>query len=282
MYSSKKIYDEILKKLSLIYEAVEASQLTRMLLEEHLEISFEQILIDEQIQYDAESRISLDDNVSQLMDYVPIQYVLGKAQFYGREFIVNQNVLIPRQETEELINEIIIDNKRPELSVLDIGTGSGCIGITLAMEMKRPILTALEIDGAAIEIAKENADRYDVRMEFVQSDILQTENLPEMYDIIVSNPPYVTESEKSIMHQNVLKFEPHNALFVPNEDPLIFYRKIIELGRNHLNKDGKLYFEVNERFGNQLVALLGENGYASSRLIQDLNGKNRILKARIN
>lgn len=282
MNSIKQIYDQTLEKLNKDYEELEARHLTRMLFEEYLNCSFEQILAEKQIKYDSVSEKLLNEKIDQLLDFIPIQYVMGKAHFFGREFLVNRNVLIPRQETEELINEIIIDNKRSELEILDIGTGSGCIAITLGLELKNPRLTALDIAIDAIEVAKRNAKRFNLQMDFVQSDILGMEKLPKKYDIIVSNPPYVTVSEKSKMHQNVLKFEPHIALFVTNEDPLVFYRKIIELVRKHLNEGGKLYFEINERFGDELLTLLKKNGCTSSKLIKDLNGKDRILKARFN
>lgn len=282
MNSIKEIYDQTLEKLSKAYEELEAQHLTRMLLEEYLDCSFEQILTEKQIKYDSASEKLLNDKIEQLLDFIPIQYVMGKAHFFGREFLVNRNVLIPRQETEELINEIIIDNKRSGLEILDIGTGSGCIAIILGLELKNPGLTALDIDIDAIEVARRNAKICNLQMDFVQSDILRMEKLPKKYDIIVSNPPYVTVSEKSKMHQNVLKFEPQIALFVPNEDPLVFYRKIIELASKHLNGGGKLYFEINERFGNELLTLLKKNGCTSSKLIRDLNGKDRILKARFN
>ncbi len=276
--SSKTLYNEVVNKLTLIYNVDESRQLARMMLEELFLISFEKIMIDEEIVYSISDENSLGEKIEQLVHYQPIQYVLGKAHFYGREFIVNSNVLIPRQETEELINEIIIDNKKSGMKILDIGSGSGCIGITLALELKEAHISSLEIDKSALEVTRENANKHNVKLEYILEDILILKTLPEKYDLIVSNPPYVTEKEKEQMSNNVLDHEPHKALFVPDEDPLLFYKSIVSRAKKHLLPGGKLYFEINEQYGSDIIKLCDDEGGSSTKLVQDINGKDRIVK----
>lgn len=276
--SSKKIYYSIVNELIPLYGEDESRQLTRMLLEAVLEIPFEKVIIDEKITYSLSIQKQLDEKISLLKNYMPIQYVLEKAHFYGRDFFVNPSVLIPRQETEELINEIVIDNKRKGLEVLDIGSGSGCIGITLGLELEGAGISAMDIDGKALDVTVINARNLGVDVQCFLEDILSLDQLPGQYDIIVSNPPYVTESEKSEMLNNVLEHEPLQALFVPDSDPLKFYRKIIRLAKKHLKPKGKLYFEINEHFGADMIALSEKEQCACLRLIQDLNGKDRFVK----
>ncbi len=277
--SSKFLYNKIVIKLSKIYGDRESEQLAKMLLDDLLNISFEKIMIDELVSIDYKEEKMLEEKVELIMDYHPIQYVLGKAHFYGRDFIVNPSVLIPRQETAELINEILIDNKRSNLNILDIGSGSGCIGITLSLELKQARVTALEIDKGALNVSIANAQRLGGKLKSILADIHKLDALPEKYDIIASNPPYVTENEKKLMFYNVLKHEPHKALFVPNSDPLLFYKRIISLAKNSLSPGGKLYFEINEKYGPDISQLLESEKYANIKLVQDINGKDRIIKA---
>lgn len=276
--SSKKIYDSVVNELIPLYGKDESRQLTKMLLEAVVDIPFERVIIDEKITYSSSSQQDLDKKIDLLKNYLPIQYVLGKAHFYGRDFIVNPSVLIPRQETEELINEIVIDNRQDGLKVLDIGSGSGCIGITLGLELDGANISAIDIDGKALDMTLKNARNLGVDVQCYMEDILAIDQLPGKYDIIVSNPPYVTESEKKEMLNNVLEHEPPQALFVPNNNPLIFYKKIIQLAKNHLRPKGKLYFEINEHFGAEMIALCEEEQCACLRLIHDLNGKDRFIK----
>ena len=279
--SSKNLYNQIVNKLVQIYNENEARQLTKMLLEDVIGISFEKIMIDEEITLDESDKNLLDEKIDLLMKYHPIQYVLGKAYFYGREFIVNPCVLIPRQETEELINEILIDNKRPNLKILDIGSGSGCIGITLALELENPIVTALDIDESALEVTLQNAKQHEVNMDSILDDILLKDQLPEQYDIIVSNPPYVTEMEKKYLLNNVLDHEPYKALFVPDDNPLLYYKRIVLLAKKYIKPRGKLYFEINENYGPEVAKICKDENFTNIKLVQDINGKDRILKAMI-
>ncbi len=276
-HSSRTLYIQMVSQLIPVYGEDESRQLAKILFEEH-GIAFEKIMIDEEIILDSTNELSIYEKADLLKNQVPIQYVLGKAHFFGREFIVNPSVLIPRQETEELINEILIDNKKPHLDILDIGSGSGCIGITLALELKHARVTAMDIDGAALDVTLKNAQIHGIEISCMLEDVLQLDQLPGQFDIIVSNPPYVMEREKLSMLPNVLNHEPHKALFVPDEDPLRFYKKIIALAKKHLKPKGKLYFEINEHYGLDMIRLCEKNGCACVRLVHDLHGKDRILK----
>lgn len=277
--SSRSLFNQIVAQLNQIYNENESRQLTKMFMEDMLEISFEKIMIDEEIVMNPTVKELIEQKISMLMSYHPIQYVLGKAHFYGREFIVNPSVLIPRQETEELISEILIDTKKPGLNILDIGSGSGCIGITLALELQDAHVALLDVDSAALDVARRNAIKNHVALDYINEDILSLEILPKKYDIIVSNPPYVTEKEKDLMQNNVLNHEPQLALFVPDDDPLKFYRQIVSLAKKHLVPNGKLYFEINENYGPDLLKLCEDEKCSFIKLVQDINGKDRMIKA---
>ncbi len=248
-------------------------------MEDLLGISFEKIMIDEGIVMTTSTKELIKKKVSLLMNFHPIQYVLGKAHFFSREFIVNPSVLIPRQETEELVGEVLIDNKKPGLKILDIGSGSGCIGITLALELQDAHVSVLDVDGVALDVARQNAVKHNAALDYIKEDILSVESLPENYDIIVSNPPYVREKEKDLMQNNVLDHEPQLALFVSDDDPLKFYRRIVSLAKKHLTANGKLYFEINESYGPDLLKLCEDEKCSYIKLVQDINGKDRMIKA---
>ena len=204
----------------------------------------------------------------------PIQYILGKTDFYGLKLKVNEHTLIPRPETEELVDWVL---KQEFSSALDIGTGSGCIPITLAKHTNASIM-AIDVSENALEVAKENAILNAVKVKFILQDILQSESLPKV-DLIVSNPPYVLDNEKVKMQKNVLDFEPDLALFVANNNPLIFYKKIAQLAFESLNESGKLFFEINEQFGADTIAMLTEIGFVNIALKKDINDKDRMVKA---
>ena len=204
----------------------------------------------------------------------PVQYILGETEFYGLKFIVNEHTLIPRPETEELVDWIL---KEEFSSALDIGTGSGCIPIVLAKNTNA-IISAIDVSEDALVVAKENAKINGVEINFFRQDILKTTTLPKV-DVIVSNPPYVLESEKELMLENVLEYEPNLALFVADNNPLLFYKKIGELAAKSLNCEGKLYFEINEKYGNEILEMLRKIGFVDIALKKDINDKNRMLKA---
>jgi len=226
----------------------------------------------------------VDEAVSSLLNSVPLQYVLGKAYFMDLEFDVNTSVLIPRPETEELISLILKDclggvDVRP-LRILDIGTGSGCIAISLKHYLPESDVTAVDVSIGAIHVAEANAVMNNTPVVFIQADILDSTqwNSFVQYDLIVSNPPYVTHSEKRFMQRNVLNNEPHTALFVPDDDPLIFYRRIFEFANTKLGNNGCLWFEINEMYGNELKNMALNQGFKDVNIIFDIRGKSRFLQ----
>jgi len=223
----------------------------------------------------------------QLIQGKPLQYILGETEFYNLTFKVNPSVLIPRPETEELVDwtlitSRIINGETEVLKILDIGTGSGCIPISIKKYLPLADITAIDISELAVNTARQNAELNQTEINFIQDDILNLTN-PELintkYDIILSNPPYITDSEKDQMLDNVLKHEPHTALFVPNNDPLIFYRVIAEFALNHLKKNGFLFLEINQNFGLDTVNLLKNKGFSEVELRQDMCGKDRMIRA---
>ena len=217
--------------------------------------------------------------VSLLKEEIPIQQIVGYAWFYGHKFNVNEHVLIPRPETEELVDWILKD-KPEHKSILDVGTGSGCIPISIALNSLTKVAT-LDVSELAIVQAKENAETLNARINFIQADIFAEDTILKLdhHDIIVSNPPYVLESDKEMMAHNVLGHEPHLALFVPDTDALKFYHTIAEIATKRLNSEGFLYFEIHEQKGPELVKMLKEKGFSSIELKQDMQGKDRMVKA---
>lgn len=209
----------------------------------------------------------------------PIQYILGETEFYGMRFFVNQSVLIPRPETEELIEWILSENQNSVQTVVDIGTGSGCIPIVLKKYLPNIRIFALDVSEKALETAQNNADYHQTEIEFIQNDFLQMEfeNLPE-FDIIVSNPPYIAENEKKLLQKNVVEFEPVQALFVPDNDALIFYEHLIQLAKEKLRPQGKIYVEINQNLAEETQKLF-ENSFANVVLKKDISGNYRMLRA---
>lgn len=212
----------------------------------------------------------------------PIQYILGQTEFYGLPFKVNEHTLIPRPETEELVDLIVnkysdkavVDS---ELKILDIGTGSGCIAISLAKNLPNAKVFAIDVSDKALETARQNAEINQVEVGFILKNILETDDLGEQYSVIVSNPPYVRNLEKAEIKANVLAFEPHLALFVDDEDALLFYRKISQLAKQNLTQNGMLFFEINQYLGKETVALLQNLGFHSVQLLQDIYGNDRMI-----
>ena len=212
--------------------------------------------------------------VAELKTHKPIQYILGKTEFYGLKIKVNEHTLIPRPETEQLVDWILKENF---VAALDIGTGSGCIPIALAKHTDAKVL-AIDVSEDALLIAEENAKNNEVEIDFIHQDILQTNYLQKV-DLIVSNPPYVLESEKEKMQENVLDYEPELALFVEDKNPLIFYKKIASLAFNFLNENGKLFFEINAKFGKETIEMLADIGFVNIELKKDMNDQDRMIKA---
>lgn len=221
-----------------------------------------------------------------LVQHKPVQYVLNEAWFAGMKFYVDGNVLIPRPETEELVDWIAkqaTTNKLQTSAILDIGTGSGCIPIALKAKLMNAEVHALDISKTALHVAKKNAADLQTPVQFHEADILNKATWKQLssFDIIVSNPPYIKQSEDNAMRQNVLQYEPHLALFVPDSDALIFYKAIAEFGLQHLDANGFLFFEINEVHGKDVAAILSSNNYTEIEIRKDLQGKDRMIKARL-
>jgi release factor glutamine methyltransferase len=211
----------------------------------------------------------------------PVQYVVGKADFFGREFYVNQSVLIPRPETELLVLEALnyLKGLGKKADVLDIGTGSGCIPVTLAMEASASSITGIDVSNDALLVARKNADRLGAKVNFELYDLLGEGSMKRSWDLIVSNPPYVLKNEAALMSKNVLDYEPHVALFVPDDDPLLFYKAIATFSTNHLAQHGMVIVEINEKMGEMTAGVFRAAGYVTN-IIKDLDGKDRVVTAR--
>lgn len=275
-------FRNIRRQLTGIFSENEIRSLTRIIAEQVCGIPYHRLPVDKDTEISENEKQEIDRIVGRLKQSEPIQYILEEAPFYDLTFTVSPAVLIPRPETEELTEHIIRTHPDREIAVLDVGTGSGCIAVTLARHLPEARVTAIDISEEALCIARKNAARHCTGVRFIRTDILDplaAGKIPGKYDLIVSNPPYVLESEKTGMERNVLDYEPGAALFVPDSDPLRFYRAIARLGKQKLNAGGFLYFEINARFGAATATLLEEEGYRPVRLIRDLSGKDRIIEA---
>lgn len=224
-------------------------------------------------------REKAEEVVGRLLKGEPLQYILGEARFYGMDLKVSPDVLIPRHETEELVDIIVDENKDPDLRVLDVGTGSGAIAIALSRNLPFSHVTALDISQRALDVAESNAARLHADVTFVHADIFSHSPADGSFDIIVSNPPYIAESERKDMDSNVLDYEPASALFVPDSDPLIYYSRISTIGEKALRSGGRLYFEINPLFADKLRSLLVADGYSDVRIIQDISRRSRFAAA---
>lgn len=272
-----------IQDLSSVYDAAEAERFFYLILEAKCQLRRIDLALRPELTF-TESQISMFDHfLANLKLEIPIQYQLGTTHFYGLEFEVNENVLIPRPETEELVQWILQDCAKikltPEFSILDIGTGSGCIPISLKKNLPQATVSAIDVSEKALEVAQRNAKWNGADIYFVLKNILETDNLGVNYDIIVSNPPYVRHLEKQEIKKNVLDYEPHLALFVADDDALIFYRKIAELALKNLRSNGKLYFEINQYLGAETVALLKDLGFQNVELRKDMFGNDRMILA---
>ncbi len=274
--SSKLFYQQIYQVLlPAIQEERDCQAITQQLLEHYGQLDAVHIMLDEPITLSPSQKESLYGAIERLQKQEPIQYVLGKAYFLGRAFQVSPAVLIPRPETEALVQYIVDKNPQTGAHVLDIGTGSGCIAITLQQELSQATVHALDVDPAALHIAQTNAQRLGATVHFMQADILYEPLPTQRWDIIVSNPPYVRMAERKQMRPRVLAYEPAKALFVPDEQPLIFYEKIVDLAPQYLAPAGKLYLEINEALGAAVANLLIHAGFEAVCIKQDLHGKDR-------
>lgn len=274
------IYTYIKKSLADIYSEPEASALAKWILTDVFCLSTIDLYAGKDMNFSTKECAKLEDILSRLKRYEPLQYILGRTTFCGLTFEVAPGVLIPRPETEELVDWITSDwSEQSGVRVLDVGTGSGCIPVALAKNLKKSEITAWDVSPEALAIAERNKRLNEVEITLAQVDIFDTTFPAIRPDVLVSNPPYITEKERSSMEHNVLDWEPELALFVPDNDPLKFYRRIAEVGRDILSPKGILYYEINQAYGKETVALLEQMGYQSIELRQDQFGNDRMIKA---
>lgn len=266
-------YVEILKK---VYSSREAQNIFYTLMEDGHGVTKMDLL--NKTDFDLNEEV-LETQVERLINNQPVQHITGISHFYGRQFIVSGDVLIPRPETEELVDWIVNENQGTNPSIWDIGTGSGCIAISLNITMPSSSVYGMDLSQAALKIAEQNNGQLDAKVSFLCLDVLNA--MPELPspDIIVSNPPYIPESERMNMDRNVTEFEPGISLFVPDGDALVFYRRIAQIGQEKLGPGGKLYFEIHENKGQDVSELLKELGYSDVVVKKDMQGKSRMVKA---
>jgi len=290
-----EIITYIRKSLEPLYPPEEICSLTKWIFEKVCNLSRNQQILRKDIQLSNAQSDSIQSIVRRLQNWEPIQYIFGETEFLGLTFEVSPAVMIPRPETEELVHRIMNDFKvvkdfndlnvltNSPINILDIATGSGCIAITLAKNLLESNVYALDISDDALQIARRNAQQNSVSVRFFQADILSANmqhdtSLPH-FDMIVSNPPYVLNSEKPNMKPNVLNYEPHSALFVPDDDPILFYRHIADFALTKLTTNGILYFEINPLYSEMIVTMLSQNGFHDIKIYNDLSDKERFIKA---
>ena len=275
----QSVRHQIEKELSDFYPQGELKVLVRMLLQQVAGWSLVDMLTHNDLTLTAAQQMQIADAVDRLKRYEPIQYILGVAEFDGMRLVVDARALIPRPETEELVL-LLAETLSPDASVLDIGTGSGCIAVALARRLPQAQVSAYDVSPDALALAAENARNQGVKIDFRQVDILHDAPADApVFDAIVSNPPYVTDSERASMEANVLDYEPALALFVPDDDPLLFYRAIADFAWTHLSIGGRLFFEINHRFGAEIVMMLRHKGFANCAVQHDAFGKERFVVA---
>lgn len=268
------------EQLSAVFPQTEIDTFFLFLIEEYLGLQRIDLVMQPNFEISSEKEAILNEALSRLQKEEPIQYIIGKTEFYGLPFKVNKNTLIPRPETEELVEWILNEvSQETTLNILDIGTGTGCIPISISKNLANAKVSAIDVSEEALKTAKENALLNQVAIDFLHDDILTTNSLPKTYDIIVSNPPYVRNLEKEKIKNNVLENEPHLALFVDDHNPLIFYKKIADLAKKYLTKDGLLFFEINQYLGKETVVMLENKGFTNIELRKDIFGNDRMIKA---
>lgn len=279
----KNIVNNILHRLLEVYPEGEARALVRYVLEVRYNISIPDIYMGKDRHFSEEERAELDFIVERLLHQEPVQYILGQADFHGLTFHVAPGVLIPRPETEELVDWVLEELGRlKNATVLDVGTGSGCIAVSLAKTCPGAKVSALDVSPAALEIAHANAQAIGVEVNMLCGDILHPDGNDVLskssWDIIVSNPPYICDSEAMEMSKNVLGFEPHEALFVPDDNPLLFYKAIADYSIRKLNPEGKLFVEINRAYADEVMMLFSDTGFVGVELKKDMYDNNRMVK----
>lgn len=275
----REFKDRFIAALTPVYDAIEAEKFFHMLLEEYRGLKRVDVAAHPGLELKAGELPRWNAALEGLKREIPIQYIIGKAHFYGLEFYVGPGVLIPRPETEELVEWVVGDNEfAGSPKILDIGTGSGCIAVSLAKNLRDAAVWALDVSHEALHLAKRNARHNEAAVHFVEADILQASSLGAPFDIIVSNPPYVRHLEKAGIRDNVLVHEPHLALFVDDDDALLFYRKIADFALENLTQNGRLYFEINQYLGTETVEMLKGKGFLQTELRKDMFGNDRMIK----
>lgn len=277
--TTREAINRLRENLAGAYDPREIESMTRVIFEDVLLWKPVDIVMRDQEPLPSFFDTKLDGIIDRLLRHEPLQYILGKARFHGHSFAVTPATLIPRPETEQLVDMIVDQNPGSDLRVLDIGTGSGCIAISLARALKFAHVTATDISPQALAVAQQNAAALKTRVNFVQQDILTTQAPREAWDIIVSNPPYITMSERSAMERNVLDYEPGSALFVPDDNPMLYYRPIAAYASLALASAGRLYLEINRAMGSQVVQTLQQAGLKNIQLYNDFNGNPRFATA---
>lgn len=274
------------EQLASLYDEIEVESFFYIILENKNNLKRIDLALNIDLEFSEQDLSVWNEILVKLKLEIPIQYTIGTTSFYGLDFEINKNVLIPRPETEELVEWIIKENTNIEsskkLKILDIGTGSGCIAISLAKNIQNSEVFALDVSIKALAIAKKNAEINNVNITFIQKNILELVNLIQQFDIIVSNPPYVRNIEKHEIRKNVLDNEPHLALFVDDNDALIFYKKIAELAKINLSEKGQLFFEINQYLAKETIELLENLGFKNIELRQDIYGNDRMIFAQFN
>lgn len=269
------------QSLSHLYDREEAASIFFIVIEHLLHITRNDYMLNKSATISESELLNIHFVLKDLKKGIPIQYILGETQFMGLKLKVNSAVLIPRPETEELVDWIIQSHKSEKINrIVDIGTGSGCIALAIKKHFFNTEVFALDISESVLQVAKENALINNVEINFQQIDILTDISIPNQIDIIVSNPPYVTRKEAESMHANVLEHEPHLALFVPDNDALLFYKRIIELAKENLLRSGWLYFEINQYLANEMKELFLQNNFKNVELKKDLSGNYRMIRGR--
>lgn len=280
---AKDYRNNFIEKLLPLYDVLEAESFFYIILEDFHQMKRIDLALNPTYVFSEEDLAKWNSVLEKLEKEIPIQYILGNAHFYGLEFEVNENTLIPRPETEELVEWIIKNNEfSEEIKILDIGTGSGCIAISLAKNLPHAKVFAIDVSEKALETAKRNALKNETEVTFLLKNILETEDLEQQFDIIVSNPPYVRNLEKEEIKKNVLDYEPHLALFVEDNNALIFYRKISELAQKNLTENGQLYFEINQYLGTEMIDLLEVKNFKNIELRKDIYENDRMIFGRKN
>ena len=286
----KQYREHFNESLKLLYPTSEIDSFFFLILEEYMDLKRIDVVLKSDFYLDKKSLNLMQIATKQLEQEIPIQYIIGKTEFFGLPFNVNKEVLIPRPETEELVEQVLnevsliktcktstdLASKEKQFKILDIGTGSGCIAISLKKQLPSSEISAMDVSDKALRVANKNALLNQVDINFIHQDILKTTNLDKLYDVIVSNPPYVRELEKKEIKNNVLNNEPHLALFVDNKNPLLFYNKIAELAKKFLTKNGQLHFEINQYLGKETLEMLKQKGFNMVELKKDLFGNDRM------